>query len=349
MLIDNIAGSLGSASLDAALTGTTWKDRILGKSEIVEFPLLATWYATGNNVVLMADTARRTCHIRLSSPLENPEERTGFKHADLRGHVRKHRSELLGAALTILRAWFVADQPDMKLKPWDSFEGWSDIVRNSVVWTGITDPEETREELRNDADNEEDALRALIVGWAELDPQRVGLTASKALELIERHPADYEIIRTIINKNFTGRDGKWPSPRSLGMRLHHLRGRIVGRKFLNCRSVEHTKHWYIAEVDTPAEGGTSGTTGTNQPDVYAGRAREHAYAKQAEIVPLVPPQGKTCDPGCQESATSENVKHKQDDCTSTRAWLHVWGKWYCNDCWPCTDETMRVSEQNMSP
>jgi hypothetical protein len=68
ILIDNIAGTFGSASLDAALTATSWSDRILGQTTIATLPLYATWYATGNNVILAADTSRRVVHIRLESP-----------------------------------------------------------------------------------------------------------------------------------------------------------------------------------------------------------------------------------------------------------------------------------------
>ncbi len=92
ILIDNIVGTLGSASLDAALTATSWSDRILGQTAMAScVPLFATWYATGNNIVLAADTARRTLHIRLESPEENPEERSGFRHADLLTWVRAER------------------------------------------------------------------------------------------------------------------------------------------------------------------------------------------------------------------------------------------------------------------
>jgi hypothetical protein len=90
ILIDNISSALGCAALDAALTGTVWRDRILGHTKIVEMPLLATWFATGNNVVLKADTSRRVCHIRLESNDEFPEERTGFEHPDLRSYITKN-------------------------------------------------------------------------------------------------------------------------------------------------------------------------------------------------------------------------------------------------------------------
>ena len=53
ILLDNIdpAIPLGWASLDAALTGTTWKQRLLGVSAMTsELPLFTVWFATGNNV-----------------------------------------------------------------------------------------------------------------------------------------------------------------------------------------------------------------------------------------------------------------------------------------------------------
>ena len=90
ILVNNIAGVLGNASLDAALTATSWSDRILGQSAMASgIPLFATWYATGNNVVMAADTARRTLHIRLESTEEKPKERSGFLHDNLLGWVRQ--------------------------------------------------------------------------------------------------------------------------------------------------------------------------------------------------------------------------------------------------------------------
>src|SRR5262249_35113277 len=50
VLLDNLAGKFGSATLDAALTGTSWGDRVLGSNRIVKAPLYMTWFATGNNV-----------------------------------------------------------------------------------------------------------------------------------------------------------------------------------------------------------------------------------------------------------------------------------------------------------
>ena len=101
---DNVANTLGCPALDAALTSVTWKDRLLGANRMAEGPMYMTWFATGNNVAIAADTARRVCHVRLESPEEHPEKRQDFQHPNLLAWVGDNRSRLLAAALTILRA-----------------------------------------------------------------------------------------------------------------------------------------------------------------------------------------------------------------------------------------------------
>ena len=105
VLIDNISGSLGGSSLEAAITAVEWRDRLLGHSEIVTLPLFLTWCATGNNVMLTGDMPRRVVHIRLNSPMENPEERSGFQHPNLIQWATEQRGVLLSAALTLLRGY----------------------------------------------------------------------------------------------------------------------------------------------------------------------------------------------------------------------------------------------------
>lgn len=169
VLIDNLAGRFGCESLDAALTAQVWEDRRLGHNEMIERPLRFAWYATGNNVLLGADTARRVCHIRLLSPLENPEDREGFKFPDIRGHIRRNRPALLTAALTILRGFIAAGRPDQQLKPWGSFEEWSALVGAAIVWAGLTDPGETHTELRTTSDSEAGSLRQMLMAVIHVD------------------------------------------------------------------------------------------------------------------------------------------------------------------------------------
>lgn len=62
-----------------------------------------TFFDTGNNVEVVADTARRACHFRLESPLEKPEERDDCREKNLLSDARQNRLRHLGEALTIIR------------------------------------------------------------------------------------------------------------------------------------------------------------------------------------------------------------------------------------------------------
>ncbi|HEV3003785.1 MAG TPA: hypothetical protein VGX78_04960, partial [Pirellulales bacterium] len=240
LLIDNIVGDFGGPSLCAALTGTVWKDRILGRSERVELPLTTCWWATGNNVVLAGDMPRRVLHCRMDCRAENPEERTGFKHANLREYIAENRPRLLGAALTVLRGYCAAGRPDMKLKPWGSFEGWSNLVRQAVVWAGLPDPGGAREELARRSDREAGALRGLIAGLAELDPESVGVTAAEIVKALDVAPPStipqrLEGLRDAVLELCPAAGGKLPNIRSVGNKLRRLRGRIVGGRMIDSR------------------------------------------------------------------------------------------------------------------
>ena len=138
VLWDNIATTLGCSSLDAALTGTSWQDRILGTNTTTgTLPLTTVWGATGNNIVLAADTARRTLYCRVESPMENPEERTGFKYPSLIPWVRQHRHRLAAAAVTILRAYVAAGRSVARTDPLGVVRGMvrADSPRHRLGWT----------------------------------------------------------------------------------------------------------------------------------------------------------------------------------------------------------------------
>ena len=79
-VIDNIEGVLRSPHY-ALLTSTTWSDRILGRSGMVERPHRICWMATGNNIRL-AETPRQCYKVRLDAKHSRPWQRNvqGFKH-----------------------------------------------------------------------------------------------------------------------------------------------------------------------------------------------------------------------------------------------------------------------------
>jgi len=231
VLFDNLTGPVGNAVLDAALTASQWSGRILGVSQTYTGPLDVVFFATGNNVSLKADTSRRVAHVRLETPLEKPEERDGFRHPDLLPHVSAHRGELLSALLTILRGWHVAGRPRHGLRPWGSFEGWSSVVREALVFAGLPDPGLTREELQASADLDAEALRELLLGIARLGPDRRGVTAADIVAAAKGEGCDPDQAADLkaAIEQLAGR----LDPKALGYRLRAFKRRNVGGLMLD--------------------------------------------------------------------------------------------------------------------
>jgi hypothetical protein len=239
VLLDNLEGMFGNDALDRALTTTRWKDRILGHSEQVDLPLTAVWFATGNNVMIGADTTRRVIHIRLDVLEEHPEHRRDFRHPNLIPWIRDNRPRLLSAALTILAAYCRAGRPTHGLRAFGSFEGWS-LIREAIVWLGLPDPCLTRIGLAEVADTTADILRQLITAWRAYDPQDDGVVIADMLaclypsarEQIPQHGPASSMRRAIDNLMNDG-GGRAPTAKKVGNRLKHYRRRVVDGAYLD--------------------------------------------------------------------------------------------------------------------
>jgi hypothetical protein len=195
---------------------------------------------TGNNVMLKGDAHRRVMYCRLKSSEENPEYRQDFVYPNLLAHIRDNRGKLLAAGLTILRGFCVAGRPDQGIKPWGSYEAWSALVRNAVVWAGqqdnedLPDPGESRLELRRLTQQSFDALPALSDGLERMDPSGQGVTVQRMLA--EGKNSEDEVVKAMYAAICTlcpGKDGApHASPKSIGMKLFHMRDKVVGGRRL---------------------------------------------------------------------------------------------------------------------
>lgn len=159
---DNIPKSfkIRTPELCAFLTSAWWKDRKLGVSEALALRNRAVVSASGNNVTPVADMARRSLVIRLDANTPDLKARR-FAIKNLRGYAIAHRVELLVAALTILRAFYIRDvtgeSEESYPVPVPSFEQWSAKVRDPLLWLGMDDPAETQAE---ETDDEAESLAA---------------------------------------------------------------------------------------------------------------------------------------------------------------------------------------------
>lgn len=254
VLLDNVIGELGCASLDAALTSTSYQGRVLGKLELTSaLPMRAVWWATGNGMTVKADLARRSIIARLEPGCDHPEEREGprpgvkWRHPDLLGYVRDQRARLLSAALTVVRAYIVAGRPQQNLKAMD-FDAWSNLIRSAIVWMGLADPGATVKEVR-ETDAQADAFELMMECW----PGKPGeyLTVAKLLECAA---TDISWRNAVIQWCTPENGRELPSLRRLGNHLRAIKGAIVNdRKLVSDKKTMHGMTWGQVRGDgTPA-------------------------------------------------------------------------------------------------
>jgi len=167
--IDNVETTLQSASLAAALTSSTWKDRLLGQSATVVVSQRATWLATGNNIRLGGDMPRRCYWIRLDAQTAHPWRRQNFRHPGLIGWVTENRGAILGALLTVARSWYAAGcPPAADLAPLGSFESWARTVGGVLTHAGIAGFLGNLDALYERVDEEGQAWLHFFTAWYDV-------------------------------------------------------------------------------------------------------------------------------------------------------------------------------------
>lgn len=245
ILLDNINGLFGNAAMDKALTGTIWRGRLLGESKNVTMPLFATWYATGNNVTLAGDISRRIIHSKLTSTVENPDERDDFIHPNLKDWCRENRGKLVAAALAIPAAYIQAGRPRQAIPRFGSFEGWSDLVRSALVWAGLPDPAANRLAIRRESDSELGAMSFVLEKWNLVDLAESGITASEFIERVfgkghDSGPDDYAELRDVLRGILKRVDA-----REFGYKMRKYQGRIISGRMLDVRISNGLRKWFV--------------------------------------------------------------------------------------------------------
>jgi hypothetical protein len=117
---------------------------------------------SGNQLESSGDSARRNLRARIDTQEENPEQ----KHFDFdpRDEVRQHRAQMCIDALTILSAHRIAGAPAQGGRSWGSFEEWTRVVRDPLMWLGFRDIATSNDEARQ-SDQNADQLRSILNGW----------------------------------------------------------------------------------------------------------------------------------------------------------------------------------------
>ena len=220
--LDNVH-QLHSAALCAVLTSRVWEDRILGRSQMVRLRNSTTWMATGNNVELSAEMARRVVLIRLDAGVERPEERTDFRHPQLLRWARAHRSELVTAVLSIVHAWVDAGMPAGE-GTMGRFEEWVRVLGGILQVAHVDGFLSNRQRLYEDSDHESREWVAFCTLWWE----RFGTSSVTAGDLFEPLRERRMLLDVLAGRSVLA------SQQRLGHALANRRDRIFGTWRIRC-------------------------------------------------------------------------------------------------------------------
>jgi putative DNA primase/helicase len=186
VLIDNVERPLEGDTLCVVLTSESFRQRVLGRTEMMSVPTTTLFLATGNHLVIAGDLRTRALLCRLDPEVERPEERQ-FP-IELRTWITEKRPELVAAALTIMRAFIATKQDPREIcKQWGRFEAWSDMVRAPLIWLDCADPCASLKELEKE-DPDRIELGRVIASWKDAFAEKMktgakGHTASEAIAI----------------------------------------------------------------------------------------------------------------------------------------------------------------------
>jgi hypothetical protein len=245
IVIDNVTRPLNQPQLAVLITASEWKGRVLGSNATVSIEHCCVVFATGNNLELGPDIARRVCLVRLVPKEFRPYERTGFKHSELLNWVAAQRGCLVWACLVLARAWFVAGCPAPHVKTLGSFEEWGRVIGGILEFAGIEGFLGNRETVQSRGDQDGQEHAAVIT---EIRDLLVGDTPFTVADLIN-HPNGPMWDRIVPAKMH--RDGQVDLSRALGKFFASIEGRALNEDGLRIVRLPKKEHgaivWQVLE------------------------------------------------------------------------------------------------------
>lgn len=251
--IDNIEREVSSDEFCTVLTSEEWQCRILGISGNRTVATNVLFLLNGNGLTFKGDISTRVLMCRMDARVENPGARRFDR--DLREWVPQHRPELVAAALTVLRAFVIAERPGLdKLEPFGRFEDWSNLVRGALVWLGEPDPCETRRDIEAH-DPERELLSSLHRAWKIAIGTERWVTAKELIEAAN-DDSDFGAKKTAkgeaaeqLSDALVAITPIYTNPKSLGTYLSRFTGRIIDGAAIRAHAVVGKSRKYRLELD----------------------------------------------------------------------------------------------------
>jgi hypothetical protein len=198
-------------------------------------------FANGNGLAFAGDVTRRALLGAMDAKMERPELRQ-FE-GDLIERVKERRAELVVAALTVLRAYHLA-QEKVTVEPYGGFEMWSRRIREALVWLGEADPCKTIEETRA-RDVNRGSLEVVLQQWMQHVPGDVSV--SEVIKLSSDGFAGREDLQSALMA--VAGMGRELSSKKLGWWLGRNEGRIVsGLRVVKAGVTHGVQKWRVEDL-----------------------------------------------------------------------------------------------------
>ena len=288
---DNVDGTIRSPVLAAALTADTWQGRVLGQSLTLEVPNRATWLATGNNIDVGGDLARRCYRIRLDARQARPWARDDFRHPDLLDYIQRNRVHILTALCTIVRHWWADGQPLAPAhRAMGGYTSWVRVIGGILAHAGIDGFLGNLDEFHATADTESAAWEGFLTAWHEHWTAGTNVTVA---DLVRAMEVSDSTLREALPDDLAGVWGDRRFNVRLGQQLRKRKLRVYGDAgyhiVLGTRTRDKTATFSVqvgrGSNSTPARGDaltcgnaeTAGVAGVELPP-YAGRNPDSSTA-----------------------------------------------------------------------
>ncbi len=297
IILDNLVRPLDSGALASALTTATWEDRVLGKNETIRVPVRCVWVATGNNVRLSTELARRFVRIRIDPRMDRPFQRDGFRHNPLRSWVRRHRAAFVWSALVLIRAWLAAGSPLPARKPLGGYERWSEVVGGILQHAGIDGFLVNANDLYEAADTEGAQWRTFVAAWWD-QHGTAEVTAADLFELAES-----------IDGLVPTRGNDKAQRTAFGMKLAKQHDRVFGdHQVVAAGTRKRAKIWrlhLLEPLSGPPEVNLGPPTGGGSPQGSPIGSPSGIPSNDGENTPSAPPPGEPGEPSLILNARGE--------------------------------------------
>ena len=138
LFLDNIKGHLNSGELEAAITSTKRRGRLLGSNNQFEAENQTTVLITGNSATFSPDLRRRVLAIELFLSEAKAEDRI-IEHPLDENRLLALRPKILSALWSFVRSWHEAGEPKPKIEH-ATFRSWSHTVGGILEHAGFSSP-----------------------------------------------------------------------------------------------------------------------------------------------------------------------------------------------------------------